>query len=161
MTQRQPGLSCDKYRKLLQACKRKKCGCCNSHCYHISLPKKRAKNGTKHFHLLPAGFGCVGGELLPQAREFKYLRVLFASDGKMEQEIDRRVGGSVCGVAGAAPDSCGEEIYWHLHSNPHLWCELWVVTQRKKSQIQAAEKRRLQRVAGFSLTDREMGGSSE
>lgn len=63
--------------------------------------KKRAKNGTKHFNLVPAGFGRVGGELLPQAREFKYLGVLFTSDGKIEQEIDRRIGGSVCGVAGA------------------------------------------------------------
>ena len=36
----------------------------------------------------------VGGELLPKVEEFKYLRVLFMSEGKMEQEIDGRIGAS-------------------------------------------------------------------
>ncbi|KAK3545285.1 hypothetical protein QTP70_003049, partial [Hemibagrus guttatus] len=34
----------------------------------------------------------VGGEVLPQVEEFKYLRVLFTSEGRMEREIDRRIG---------------------------------------------------------------------
>jgi len=34
----------------------------------------------------------VGNELLPQAKEFKYLRVLFTSEGRMEREMDRRIG---------------------------------------------------------------------
>ena len=34
----------------------------------------------------------VGGESLPQVEEFKYLRVLLMSEGKMEQEIDRWIG---------------------------------------------------------------------
>ena len=33
----------------------------------------------------------VGEEILPQVEEFKYLGVLFTSEGKMEQEIDRRI----------------------------------------------------------------------
>ncbi|KAI3352720.1 hypothetical protein L3Q82_019300 [Scortum barcoo] len=33
----------------------------------------------------------VGGEVLPQVEEFKYLGVLFTSEGKMEREIDRRI----------------------------------------------------------------------
>ena len=33
----------------------------------------------------------VGGELL-QLEEFKYLGVLFTSEGRMEREIDRRIG---------------------------------------------------------------------
>ncbi|KAI3360639.1 hypothetical protein L3Q82_002504 [Scortum barcoo] len=32
----------------------------------------------------------VSGEVLPQVEEFKYLGVLFTSEGKMEREIDRR-----------------------------------------------------------------------
>ncbi|KAI3353886.1 hypothetical protein L3Q82_005087 [Scortum barcoo] len=39
--------------------------------------------------------GCplrVGGEVLPQVEEFKYLGVLFTSEGKMEREIDRQIG---------------------------------------------------------------------
>ncbi|KAI3376739.1 hypothetical protein L3Q82_000006 [Scortum barcoo] len=34
----------------------------------------------------------VGGEVLSQVEEFKYLGVLFTSEGKMEREIDRRIG---------------------------------------------------------------------
>ena len=34
----------------------------------------------------------VSGELLPQVEEFKYLRVLFTSEWKMEREIDRWIG---------------------------------------------------------------------
>ncbi len=31
-------------------------------------------------------------EFLPQVDEFKYLGVLFTSEGRMEREIDRRIG---------------------------------------------------------------------
>ncbi|TWW62347.1 R2DM Retrovirus-related Pol polyprotein from type II retrotransposable element [Takifugu flavidus] len=34
----------------------------------------------------------VNEEILPQVEEFKYLGVLFTSEGRMEQEIDRRIG---------------------------------------------------------------------
>ena len=33
----------------------------------------------------------VGGELLPQVEEFKYLGVLFTGEGSMEHEIDRQI----------------------------------------------------------------------
>ena len=33
----------------------------------------------------------VGSEVLPQVEEFVYLRVSFMSEGRMEQEIDRRL----------------------------------------------------------------------
>ncbi|KAK3548334.1 hypothetical protein QTP70_010189 [Hemibagrus guttatus] len=34
----------------------------------------------------------VGGEVLSQVEEFKYLGVLFTSEGRMDREIDRRIG---------------------------------------------------------------------
>ncbi|KAK3511498.1 hypothetical protein QTP70_009001 [Hemibagrus guttatus] len=34
----------------------------------------------------------VGGEVLPQVEEFKYLEVLFTSEGRMDREIDRLIG---------------------------------------------------------------------
>jgi len=34
----------------------------------------------------------LGDEILPQVEEFKYLGVLFTSEGRMEREIDRRIG---------------------------------------------------------------------
>ena len=36
----------------------------------------------------------VGNEILPQVEEFKYLGVLFTSEGRMEREIDGRIGGA-------------------------------------------------------------------
>ncbi|KAI3359764.1 hypothetical protein L3Q82_014135, partial [Scortum barcoo] len=38
----------------------------------------------------------VCGEVLPQVEEFKYLGVLFTSEGNMEREIDRRIGAGRC-----------------------------------------------------------------
>ena len=35
----------------------------------------------------------VGEEILPQVQEFKYLGVLFTSEGKMKREIDKWIGG--------------------------------------------------------------------
>ena len=34
----------------------------------------------------------VGNGFLPQVKEFKYLRVLFASEGSMEREVGQRIG---------------------------------------------------------------------
>ncbi|KAI3366362.1 hypothetical protein L3Q82_000450 [Scortum barcoo] len=42
----------------------------------------------------------VGGEILPQVEEFKYLGVLFTSEGKMEREIDRRIGAASMQLCG-------------------------------------------------------------
>ncbi|KAI3353184.1 hypothetical protein L3Q82_019738 [Scortum barcoo] len=54
----------------------------------------------------------VGGEVLPQVEEFKYLGVLFTSEGKMEREM-RLTGGLVqrprCSYAVGVPDRRGEE----------------------------------------------------
>ncbi|KAI3362052.1 hypothetical protein L3Q82_012385 [Scortum barcoo] len=42
----------------------------------------------------------VGGEVLPQVEEFKYLGVLFTSEGKIEREIDRRIGAASSQLCG-------------------------------------------------------------
>ena len=34
----------------------------------------------------------VGVEVLPQVEEFRYLGILFTSEGRMEREIDKRIG---------------------------------------------------------------------
>ncbi|KAI3364000.1 hypothetical protein L3Q82_001596 [Scortum barcoo] len=72
------------------------------------------------------------GEVLPQVEEFKYLGVLFTSEGKMEREIDRRIGAASCSYAVGVPDRRGEEgaesskgealdLPVNLRSHPHLW----------------------------------------
>ncbi|KAK3528750.1 hypothetical protein QTP70_011199 [Hemibagrus guttatus] len=92
----------------------------------------------------------VGGEFLPQVEEFKYLGVLFTSEGRMDREIDRRIG-SVAAVM--------QSMYQFVVVKKEL-------TRKAKLSIyqsiyipiltygQAAEMSHLRRVAGHSLRDR-------
>lgn len=106
----------------------------------------------------------VGGEILPQVEEFKYLGVLFTSEGRMEREIDRRIGAASAvmrsmyrsvvvkkELSRKAKLSIYQSIYVPTLTYGH---ELWVMTERTRSRIQAAEMSFLRRVAGRSLRDR-------
>ncbi len=102
--------------------------------------------------------------LLPQVEEFKYLGVLFTSEGRMELEIDRRIGAASAvmrsmyrsvvvkkELSRKAKLSIYRSIYVPTLTYGH---ELWVMTERTRSRIQAAEMSFLRRVAGRSLRDR-------
>ena len=106
----------------------------------------------------------VGNEILPQVKEFKYLGVLFTSEGRTEQEISRRIG-----AAGAVLQSLYRTVVTKRELSqkaklsvfraifvPTLTYghEVWVMTERTRSRIQAAEMSFLRRVAGISLRDR-------
>jgi len=101
---------------------------------------------------------------LTQAKEFKYLRVLFTSEGKMEREMDRWIG-AVSAVmrtlylsvvvkrelSQKAKLSIYRSIYVPTLTYGH---KLWVVIERMRSRIQVAEMSFLRRVAGLNLRDR-------
>uniref|UniRef100_A0A3B3BLN8 Reverse transcriptase domain-containing protein n=2 Tax=Oryzias melastigma TaxID=30732 RepID=A0A3B3BLN8_ORYME len=106
----------------------------------------------------------VGGVRLPQVEEFKYLGVLFTSDGRSEREIDRRIGAASAimrslyrsvvvkrELSQKAKLSIYRSIFVPVLTYGH---ELWVVTERTRSRLQAAEMSFLRRVAGRSLRDR-------
>ncbi|KAK3521039.1 hypothetical protein QTP86_018753 [Hemibagrus guttatus] len=106
----------------------------------------------------------VGGEVLPQVEEFKYLRVLFTSEGRMDREIDRQIGAAAAvmrsmyrsvvvkkELSRKAKLLIYQSIYVPTLTYGH---ELWVMTERVRSRIQAAEMSFLRRVAGRSLRDR-------
>uniref|UniRef100_A0A8C6M4A0 Reverse transcriptase domain-containing protein n=1 Tax=Nothobranchius furzeri TaxID=105023 RepID=A0A8C6M4A0_NOTFU len=106
----------------------------------------------------------VGGEVLPQVEEFKYLGVLFTSEGRRDREIDRRIGSasavmrtlsrSVVGkreLSQKARLSIYRSIYVPILTYGH---ELWVMTESTRSRIKAVEMSFLRRVAGLSLRDR-------
>ena len=106
----------------------------------------------------------VGDEILPQVEEFKYLGVLFTSEGRLEREIDRRIGaasavmrtlhGSVVvkrELSRKAKLSIYQSIFVPALTYGH---ELWVVTETTRSRVQAAEMSFLRRVAGLSFRDR-------
>ena len=65
--------------------------------------------------------------------------------------------GWVSSSGGAEPEGEAFRLLLHLCSNPHLCSQIWVLTQRMRSWIQAAEMSFLQRRAGLSLRD---GGRS-
>ncbi|KAK3540202.1 hypothetical protein QTP70_028393 [Hemibagrus guttatus] len=106
----------------------------------------------------------VGGEVLPQVEEFKYLGVLFTSEGRMDCEIDRWIGAAAAvmrsmyrsvvvkkELSWKAKLSIYQSIYVPTLTYGH---ELWVMTERVRSRIQAAEMSFLRRVAGRSLRDK-------
>ncbi|KAK3544271.1 hypothetical protein QTP86_008996 [Hemibagrus guttatus] len=106
----------------------------------------------------------VGGEFLPRVEEFKYLRALFTSEGRMDREIDRRIGAMAAvmrsmyqsvvvkkELSRKAKLSIYQSIYVPTLTYGH---ELWVMTERIRPRIQAAEINFLRRVAGHSLRDR-------
>ncbi|KAK3515689.1 hypothetical protein QTP70_028465, partial [Hemibagrus guttatus] len=82
----------------------------------------------------------VGGEVLPQVEEFKYLGVLFTSEGRMDREIDRRIGAAAAvmrsmyrsvvvkkELSRKAKLSIYQSIYAPTLTYGH---ELWVMTER-------------------------------
>ncbi|KAK0140998.1 Receptor expression-enhancing protein 6 [Merluccius polli] len=106
----------------------------------------------------------VGSVLLPQVKEFKYFGILFMSEGKMEREMNRRIGAASAvmralyqtvvvkrELSRKAKLSIDQSIYVPTLTYGH---ELWVVTERTRLRIQAAEMGFLHRVAGLSLRDR-------
>ncbi|KAK3561572.1 hypothetical protein QTP86_010655 [Hemibagrus guttatus] len=94
----------------------------------------------------------VGGEFLPQV------------EGRMDREIDRRIGAAAAVMRSMYRSvvvkkelsrkvklSIYQSIYVPTLTYGH---ELWVMTERVRSRIQAAEMSFLRRVAGRSLRDR-------
>ena len=102
----------------------------------------------------------VGNEILPDVEEFKYLGVLFTSEGRMEWEVDRRIGAAsaIMRALHRPPVVVKKElsqkvklsIYWSIYV-PILTYdhEVWVVTERTRSRIQAAKMGFLRRVSGL------------
>ena len=56
--------------------------------------------------------------MLPQLEEFKYLGVLFISEGKMEREINRWIGG-VSSDVDADTKSRGKAFNLQVNLHPH------------------------------------------
>ncbi|KAK3521649.1 hypothetical protein QTP70_014695 [Hemibagrus guttatus] len=80
----------------------------------------------------------VGGEVLSQVEEFKYLWVLFTSEGRMDREIDRRISAAVMRsvvvkkeLSRKAKLSIYQSIYIPTLTYGH---ELWVMTERTHTQ---------------------------
>ena len=81
----------------------------------------------------------VGDEILPQVEEFKYLGVLFTSEGRMEREIDRRIVAASAVMHGFIVVKRELSIYQSIYVPALTYGhEIWVVTERTRSRVQAA-----------------------
>ena len=106
----------------------------------------------------------VNGVQIRQAQEFKYLGVMFTSDGRQDREIDRRINQAsgvsrelwktVVGNARLSQDA--KLAVFKSLFRPILTYgqESWILTERTRSRVQAAEMRFLRRIAGVSRIDR-------
>ncbi len=96
----------------------------------------------------------VGSELLPQVKEFKHLGVLFANEGKMEREMDRRIAAAAAVMKALYWTIAKLSIYQLIYVSAFTYGhELWIVTKRTRLWIQAAEMCLLSRVVGLSLRE--------
>ncbi|KAK3522195.1 hypothetical protein QTP70_027689 [Hemibagrus guttatus] len=118
----------------------------------------------KAFDRVPRGILWeVGEEVLPQVEEFKYLGVLFTSEGRMDREIDGRTGAAAAVIRSMyRSDVVKKElsqkakllIYQSIYVPTLTYGhKLWVMTERVRSRIQVAEMSFLRRVVGRSLRD--------
>ncbi|KAK0137077.1 hypothetical protein N1851_026739 [Merluccius polli] len=92
----------------------------------------------------------VGSEFLPQVKEFKYLWILFTSEGKMEREMDRRIGAASAVMRAMYRTVVMKRelsrksklsIYQSIYVPTLTYChELWVVTERMRSPIAVGDR---------------------
>ena len=106
----------------------------------------------------------VNGTPLDQVEKFKYLGVEFSNDARLDCEIDRRIGSASAilrslyrsvvtkkEVSRRAKMTIFNAVYRPALIYGH---EQWVMTERIRSRIRAAEMRFLRRAAGLTLRDR-------
>ncbi|VDP39228.1 unnamed protein product, partial [Soboliphyme baturini] len=101
----------------------------------------------------------INGEAVEQVEKFEYLGTVFTSDGKLEEEIDGRVGVASDVLRELARPtvtkaelslktklSIFKSIFIPVLTYGH---ESWTVTEKLQTRGQAAEMGFLRRVAGF------------
>ena len=106
----------------------------------------------------------VAGRTLKQVEKFKYLGIVFTSDGKQDEELDIRTGKASAvmralqrsivmkkELSRTAKLSVFKTVFVPILTYGH---ESWVVTERVRSRVQAAEMRFLRKIEGVTLLDK-------
>ena len=101
----------------------------------------------------------IEGERVQNVKETVYLGVKLSEDGKLESEVERRIGMTMQAVGAMKKVYESREIsreakvaVFKAVAFPTLTygCESWVLREREKSGLQAAEMRVLRKIAGVS-----------
>ncbi|KAK3558133.1 hypothetical protein QTP86_009867 [Hemibagrus guttatus] len=95
----------------------------------------------------------VGGEVHPQMEEFKYLGVLFTSEGRMDCEIDRRTGAAAA-VMRSMYRSVVVKKELSQKAKLSIYQSIYVPTLTYGHELWVAEMSFLRRVVRHSLRDR-------
>ena len=104
----------------------------------------------------------IDGEGVKSVKETVYLGVKLSEDGKLESEVERRIGMTMQAVGAMKKVYESREIsreakvaVFKAVAVPTLTygCESWVLKKRETSRLQAAEMRVLRKIAGVSKLD--------
>ena len=136
-------------------------------CDNAGMKISTAKSEVLHLSRNPVKCALqlqVNGVKLKQVEKFKYLGVVFSSDGKQEDEIDIRIGKASAvmqvlyhsvvmkrELSVKAKLAIFRSIFVPILTYGH---ESWVMTEKTRSQVQAAEMRFLRRIKGVTLLDK-------
>ena len=106
----------------------------------------------------------VGGVPLKQVEKFKYLEVLFTSDGRQKKELDVRSSKASAVMQALhhsvvlkrelrrkAKLSVFKSIFVSILTNGH---EFWVMTERMRTQMRASEMRFQQKIKRVTMFDK-------
>ena len=109
----------------------------------------------------------TNGVTLQQTEEFKYRGVTFSSDGKQDNELDTRIVKASAVMRQFYPTYRSVVPKRELCTKPKLFVfksvfvpiltyghECWVMTERMRSRVQAAEMGFLRKARGLSLLDK-------
>ena len=105
----------------------------------------------------------VGGRKLENVTEQTYLGVILSEDGRMECELEKRIGAALS-AAGAVRSQVLESrdlsksakmlVYKTMIETTLTYgAESWVLKEREKQRVQAAEMRVLRKIAGVRRVD--------
>ena len=122
-----------------------------------------SKSNTMIFSRAPTECNLeIEGERVQNVKETVYLGVKLSEDGKLESEVERRIGTTMQAVGAMKKVYESREIsreakvaVFKAVAVPTLTygCESWVLREREKSRLQAAEMRVLRKIAGVSRLD--------
>ena len=106
----------------------------------------------------------MNGATLKLEEKFKYLGVVFTSDGRQDEELDTQIG-KASAVMRALHYSVVMKREWSKKEKLSIFKtvfvpiltyghESWVMTERMRSQVQGSEMRFLRRIEGVTLLKR-------
>ena len=122
-----------------------------------------SKSNTMVFSTVPTECNIeIAGEKVKNVKETVYLGVTLSEDGKRRGEVERRIGMTMQTAGAMKKVYESREIsreakvtVFEAVAIPALTygCEVWVLTEREKSRLQATEMRMLRKITGVSRLD--------